>query len=154
MFGAGADERVFSPISFSLKKRLPWLQVNLVTAFLAAGVVALFEGVIARLSMLAVFLPVVAGQGGNAGAQSLAIVMRGLVMREIPRKRVGRLILKEGMLGAMTGTITGIVTALVAWGWYGNPWLGILVWHAGLSHPVPRQPHWSDVATDFDFRAN
>jgi magnesium transporter len=127
MFGAGADERVFSPISFSLKKRLPWLQVNLVTAFLAAGVVALFEGVIARLSMLAVFLPVVAGQGGNAGAQSLAIVMRGLVMREIPRKRVGRLILKEGMLGAMTGTITGIVTALVAWGWYGNPWLGLVV---------------------------
>jgi magnesium transporter len=88
MFGAGGDERAFSPITYSLRKRLPWLHVNLATAFLAAAVVALFEDIIARITVLAVFLPVVAGQGGNAGAQSLAIVMRGLVMREIPKSRV------------------------------------------------------------------
>jgi magnesium transporter len=127
MFGAGGDERVFSPILFSLKKRLPWLHVNLATAFLAAAVVAVFEDLIARLTVLAVFLPVVAGQGGNAGAQSLAVVMRGLVMREIPKDKVLKLVLKEGWLGAVSGAIIGIVTALVAWGWHGNPFLGIVI---------------------------
>ena len=96
MFGAGGDERTFSPVSFSLKQRLPWLHVNLATAFLAAAVVAMFEDVIAKITILAVFLPVVAGQGGNAGAQSLAVVMRGLVMREIPREKVRRLHSKRG----------------------------------------------------------
>lgn len=127
MFGAGGDERAFSPIGFSLRKRLPWLHVNLATAFLAAAVVNLFEGVIAKITILAVFLPVVAGQGGNAGAQSLAVVMRGLVMREIPRKRVGSLILKETGIGILNGCIIGVVTAAVAWLWHGNPFLGIVI---------------------------
>lgn len=127
MFGAGGDERAFSPIGYSLRKRLPWLHVNLATAFLAAAVVALFEDTIAKITVLAVFLPVVAGQGGNAGAQSLAIVMRGLVMREIPRDRVRRLVWKEGLLGLITGTVTGVVTALVAWAWHGNPFLGVVI---------------------------
>ncbi|MBA2882195.1 magnesium transporter [Desulfosalsimonas propionicica] len=127
MFGAGADERPFSPILFSLKKRLPWLHVNLATAFLAAAVVAMFEGLIARLTILAVFLPVVAGQGGNAGAQSLAVVMRGLVMREIPGNKVSKLILKEGALCAASGVVIGLVTAMVAWVWNGNPFLGLVI---------------------------
>ena len=127
MFGAGRDERVFSSIWFSLKKRLPWLHVNLATAFMAAAVVALFEGIIAKLTVLAVFLPVVAGQGGNAGAQSLAVVMRGIVMREIPKNKKTALILKEGKLGAMNGAIIGVVTALVAWIWYGSPYLGVVI---------------------------
>jgi len=127
MFGAGGDERTFSPMTYSLKKRLPWLHVNLATAFLAAAVVALFEGIIAKITVLAVFLPVVAGQGGNAGAQSLAIVMRGLVMREIPKDKVKRLVFKEGWLGTISGAVTGLVTALVAWAWHGNPWLGLVI---------------------------
>ncbi|MBE7504252.1 MAG: magnesium transporter [Verrucomicrobiales bacterium] len=127
MFGAGGDERSFSPIGYSLRKRLPWLHVNLATAFLAAGVVALFESTIAKITVLAVFLPVVAGQGGNAGAQSLAVVMRGLVMREIPKDKIRRLVLKEGWLGMISGWVTGIVTALVAWAWHGNPWLGLVI---------------------------
>lgn len=127
MFGAGGDERSFSPVRYSLKKRLPWLHVNLATAFLAAAVVALFEDLIAKITVLAVFLPVVAGQGGNAGAQSLAIVMRGLVMREIPKEKVKQLLLKESWLGAISGAVTGLVTALVAWAWHGNPWLGLVI---------------------------
>ncbi len=127
MFGVGGDERTFSPMRFSLKKRLPWLHVNLATAFLAAAVVALFEGVIAKLTILAVFLPVIAGQGGNAGAQSLAVVMRGLVMREIPKDKVRRLIFKEGGIGAINGAIIGVVTAIVAWTWHGNPYLGLVI---------------------------
>ena len=127
MFGAGGDERVFSTIFFSLKKRLPWLHINLATAFLAAAVVALFEGIIAKMTILAVFLPVVAGQGGNAGAQSLAVVMRGIVMREIPKDKFFQLVLKEGKIGAINGIVIGAVTALVAWMWYGNPYLGLVI---------------------------
>lgn len=127
MFGAGADERTSSPVLFSLKKRLPWLHVNLATAFLAAAVVAMFEDIIARITVLAVFLPVVAGQGGNAGAQSLAVVMRGLVVREIPRGKVFQLVLKEGWLGTINGAIIGVVTAGIAWLWHGNPYLGLVI---------------------------
>ncbi len=127
MVGVGRDEKTFSPIMIALKKRLFWLTVNLGTAFLAASVVAMFEGIIAKLTILAVFLPVIAGQGGNAGAQSLAVVMRGLVMREIPPKRVPELILKETKLGILNGFIIGLITAVIAWGWYGNPWLGVVI---------------------------
>jgi len=127
MFGAGGDEKAFSSISFSLRKRLPWLHVNLATAFMAAAVVAMFEGIIAKLTVLAVFLPVVAGQGGNAGAQSLAVVMRGIVMREIPRDKILPLIRKEALLGTINGVVIGIVTAVVAWVWHGNPYLGLVI---------------------------
>jgi magnesium transporter len=127
MFGVSAEERAFSPIGTSLCRRLPWLHVNLVTAFMAAGVVAMFEGIIAQMTALAIFLPVVAGQGGNAGAQSLAIVMRGLVMREIPKGKLCRLVLKEAWLGTITGSVTGVVTGLIAWAWQGNAVLGVVV---------------------------
>lgn len=110
-----------------MKKRLLWLTINLGTAFLAASVVSMLEGIIAKLTILAVFLPVIAGQGGNAGAQSLAVVMRGLVMREIPPKRISELILKETKLGALNGILIGFITAVIAWGWYGNPWLGLVI---------------------------
>jgi len=127
LFGVGKDERTFSPIGFSLRKRLPWLHVNLATAFLAASVVALFEGVIAKITILAVYLPVVAGQGGNAGAQSLALVMRGLVMREIPSQEVKRMLLKESIIGAINGVVIGLVTAAIAWLWNGNIYLGLVI---------------------------
>lgn len=127
MVGAGGDERTFSPVLFALKKRLPWLTVNLATAFLAASVVSLFEDIIAKITVLAVFLPVVAGQGGNAGAQSLAVVMRGLVMREIRPQQAWRLIAKESALGALNGGIIGLITAAVAWMWHGNPFLGVVI---------------------------
>ncbi len=127
MVGAGSDERAFSPIGFSLRKRLPWLHVNLVTAFMAAAVVAAFEGLIAQVTVLAVFLPVIAGQGGNAGAQSLAIVMRGIVMREVPKNKRRQLVLKETLLGVISGVIIGAITGLVAWLWYGNVMLGVVV---------------------------
>jgi magnesium transporter len=127
LFGVGKDERAFSPIALSLSKRLPWLHVNLATAFLAASVVSIFQDTIAKVTILAVYLPVVAGQGGNAGAQSLAVVMRGLVMREIPRQDARRLVIKEAKLGIINGVVIGIVTALIAWAWQGNPFLGLVI---------------------------
>ncbi len=127
MFGAGGDERPFSPVKFSLRMRLPWLYINLATAFLAGSVVALFESTIAKITVLAVYLPIVAGQGGNAGAQSLAVVMRGLVMREIPAKRAWQLTLKEFWIGVVNGIAIGLATALIAWFWHKNPMLGLVV---------------------------
>jgi len=127
MVGAGVDERAFSPLPYSLRKRLPWLLVNLATAFLAAAVVGLFEDVIAKITILAVFLPVVAGQGGNAGAQSLAVVIRGIALRQVPRSQGMRLAMKETALGVLNGVVIGVVTALVAWWWHGNPFLGVVI---------------------------
>lgn len=136
MFGAGGDERPFSPVTFSVRKRLPWLHVNLATAFLASAVVALFEGVIARVTVLAVLLPIVAGQGGNAGAQSLAVVMRGLVLREIPPGRVLALLRKETLVGLGNGLVIGSVTALACWLWQGNATLGLVIGLAMLANLV------------------
>lgn len=127
LFGGGGDETVSSPILFSLRQRLPWLHGNLLTAFLAAAVVGLFEDVIAKITVLAMFLPVVAGQGGNAGAQSLAVVMRGLVMREIPTSRYRSLLFKESVVGLINGAVIGLVTGLIAWVWQSNFYLGVVI---------------------------
>jgi magnesium transporter len=83
MVGVSREERALSSVGFAVRKRLPWLQINLATAFLAAAVVGLFEDTIATFTALAVLLPVVAGQSGNTGAQSLAVTMRGLTLHEI-----------------------------------------------------------------------
>lgn len=127
MFGAGGDEQVFSPLFFSLRKRLPWLQVNLATAFLAAAVVGFFENTIARITALAVFLPVVAGQGGNTGAQTLAVVIRGLALGEVERGVAGRVVFKEACLGILNGISVGLVTAGIAYLWEGNPFFGLVI---------------------------
>lgn len=127
MFGASGDERAFSSIAFAIRTRLPWLHVNLMTAFLAAYVVSLFEDLIAKITVLAVYLPVVAGEGGNAGAQSLAVVMRGIVMREIPKQKAKQLIFKETAVGLVNGLVIGSVTGLVAWIWQGSPILGLVI---------------------------
>src|ERR671912_674108 len=81
--GVAGDERAFTPAGESLRKRLPWLGVNLVTAFLAASVVALFEGTISQITALAVFMPIVAGMGGNAATQTLTVIVRGIALGEL-----------------------------------------------------------------------
>jgi len=115
--GAGADERALSPVSMVVKSRLPWLLVNLLTAFMAAAVVGLFEETIAQVAALAVLLPVVAGQGGNAGAQSLAVVIRGLALREIITGVRKQVILKELTAGMINGVGTAVVAALAVFAW-------------------------------------
>jgi magnesium transporter len=127
IFGVDSNERPFSSTLYSLKKRLPWLNINLATAFLAGSVVALFESTIAKITVLAVFLPIVASQGGNGGAQSLAVVMRGLAMREISKRDFPKLLWKEVKLGVVNGIITGFITALIAYAWQGNAMLGVVV---------------------------
>jgi len=120
MVGASRDERALSNPLFAIRKRLPWLQINLLTAFLAAAVVGLFEGTIAKFTALAVLLPVVAGQSGNAGAQALAVTMRGLVLREISLRHWPRMVGKEAFVGLTNGVAVAATTALGVYFWSGS----------------------------------
>jgi magnesium transporter len=117
MVGGSAEERALSRPWVGVKGRLPWLHINLVTAFLAASVVGLFQDTIARFTALAVLLPVVAGQSGNAGAQALAVTMRGLALREIGVSHGPRVLLKEMSVGFINGLVIAMVTALSVFIW-------------------------------------
>lgn len=117
MVGVGKEERALSTIPFSVRQRLPWLQINLATAFFAAAVVGLFEDTIAKYTALAVLLPVVAGQSGNSGMQALAVTMRGLALREIRINAWPRLIVKEAGVGILNGLAVGATTMLGVFFW-------------------------------------
>jgi magnesium transporter len=118
---------VFTSWSESLRKRLPWLQVNLVTAFVAASVVAIFEGAIDRWSALAVFMPVVAGMGGNAATQTLTVIVRGIALGELTWANSRKALLKEAAVGIANGFACGMVAAIVVWIWKGSPALGAVI---------------------------
>jgi magnesium transporter len=123
MVGVSREERALSSAFFAVRKRLPWLQINLATAFLAAAVVGLFENTIAQVTALAVLLPVVAGQSGNTGAQALAVTMRGLALREISVRHWLRMARKELAVGALNGIAVALVTSLGVLAWSGSPGL-------------------------------
>jgi magnesium transporter len=125
--GVSSDDRIFSSPFESLRKRLPWLQVNLVTAFLAASVVALFEGTIVRWSVLAVFMPVVAGMGGNAAMQTLTVIVRGIALGELTWANSRKALLKEAIVGIGNGIGCGVVAALIVWIWKGDGTLGLII---------------------------
>jgi len=122
--GVAGDDRVFSTARESLRKRVPWLQVNLVTAFIAASVVAIFEGRIKSVPALAVFMPVVAGMGGNAATQTLTVIVRGIALGELTWANSRKALFKEAAVGIGNGVACGVVGALVVWLWKGNIWLG------------------------------
>jgi magnesium transporter len=129
MVGVEREERLSTPWLRSLRFRHPWLQLNLLTAFVAAAVVGAFQGTIDRLVVLAVFLPVLAGQSGNTGCQALAVTLRGLTLGELRDGGGRRLVLKEALLGLLNGVLVGLTAAV---GMYvvaraqGSPDAGIL----------------------------
>ena len=125
--GVSGDERVFSPAGESLRKRLPWLGVNLGTAFLAAGVVSLFTNTIDALPVLAVFMPIVAGMGGNAATQTLTVIVRGIALGELTFANSRKALLKEASVGIGNGVVLGLVAATVAWLTRGDPILGMVL---------------------------
>ena len=125
--GVAGDDRVFSSALESLRKRVPWLEVNLITAFLAASVVALFEGRIKDLPVLAVFMPVVAGMGGNAATQTLTVIVRGIALGELTWANSRQALLKEAAVGIGNGIACGIVGALIVWLWKGDLVLGLIL---------------------------
>jgi magnesium transporter len=112
MVGVEREERVNTPLLRSLKFRHPWLQFNLLTAFIAAAVVGLFEGTIDNIVVLAVFLPVLAGQSGNTGCQALAVSLRGLTLGELKAGRENQFLVKEAALGLANGAMVGITAGL------------------------------------------
>ncbi|RYG66170.1 magnesium transporter, partial [bacterium] len=113
-FGAGAEERLASPWSFSFRKRVWWLVVNLGTAFIAAAVIRSFESTLQQLVILAAYMPIVAGTGGNASAQAMAVAVRGLAMGRVDRKLMRHVLLREVRVGMLTGTTIGLLTAAIA----------------------------------------
>jgi magnesium transporter len=127
MVGLSGEERVRTPWRKSMACRLPWLCINLATAFLAGGVVGLFEKTIAAWSALAIFLPIIAGQGGNAGTQTLTVIIRDMALGELTPGDGRRALLKETLLGLGNGLVIGLVVGLVSWFWKGSALLGIVV---------------------------
>jgi magnesium transporter len=112
MVGVEREERLATPWTRSLKFRHPWLQLNLLTAFVAAAVVGIFENTLDRIVILAVFLPVLAGQSGNTGCQALAVTLRGITLGELTPERVRTLVGKEALLGLCNGALVGITAGL------------------------------------------
>ncbi len=133
---AGLDEedRVFSPIRTSVRKRIPWTAINLGTAFLSASVVGLFEGTIAQNATLAVFMPVVAGLGGNVGSQTLTVITRGIALGEFEFERTFRVILKNMVIGMTLGTCVGLLAAIIAWLWKSDPSIGLVLFLAMIAN--------------------
>jgi magnesium transporter len=136
MQGVDREERVSTPWLRSLRFRHPWLQLNLLTAFIAAAVVGVFQDTLDRIIVLAAFLPVLAGQSGNTGCQALAVTLRGLTLGELKTHSLASQIGKEALLGFGNGVLIGIVAGAGMWyyaasqGLQNAPLLGAIVWGA------------------------
>lgn len=130
------DSEIYSPIPEAVRNRLPWLVVNLGTAFMASAVVSLFEGTIAQAAVLAAFMPIVAGQGGNAGTQTMTIMVRSLALKEIEPRDTLWALWHEARVGIINGLTVGVLVALIAWFWQGNPYLGLVIGLAMLGNLI------------------
>jgi magnesium transporter len=112
MVGVEREERLATPLLRSFKFRHPWLQINLLTVFICAAVVGMFQDTIDKIVVLAMFLPVLGGQSGNLGCQSLAVVLRGMTLGELRGMRIVSLLGKEALLGLMNGIVTGALAGV------------------------------------------
>lgn len=124
---ADSDLDVFSPVRMMITRRLPWLYVNIGTAFLAAFVISRFEATIAKIAVLAVFQSVVAGLGGNAATQALAIMVRGLALKQLEFRHVWKALGRELIIGMLHGLAIGLAVAGIVYLWRGNPLLGLII---------------------------
>ncbi len=125
--GVSKDETFYSPVSSSIKKRLPWLLVNLITAFIASSMVNIFSDIIAQVVVLAAVMPIIAGLGGNAGAQTLSVVIRSIALGEIELKEDWKYVFKEAALGIVQGLSIGLVAGLALSIRYNNMYLGVII---------------------------
>lgn len=124
--GVNREERVDSNIKESFSSRIPWLIINLLTAVLAAAVVNIFEGTIAQVVALATVMPIVTGMGGNAGTQTLTIVVRGLSLGDLTHENAVRILVKEFIVGILSGIVIGAFVAIGAMMMEGNPIFGVV----------------------------
>lgn len=125
--GLGEDDTVFNNTTDSVKKRLPWLYLNLLTALASVLVIGFFEDTIKIMVALVFFMPVVAGLGGNAGSQALTLIVRGMALGEITFENARRALLRQVAVGIVNGVAVGIIIGLIAWLWKGIPVLGLVL---------------------------
>jgi magnesium transporter len=125
--GLSEDESIHSPFLFSLGRRLPWLLVNLLTAFAAAGVVGAFRGTLEAVVAVAVLQSIVPGQGGNAGIQTLTLTVRALALGDLDWRNSRRVFIKELGVGLANGALVGVFVGLVVALWFRNGWLGAII---------------------------
>lgn len=125
--GIDEGEKVDGTLKESVRSRLPWLIVNLVTAILASAVVGMFEGTIEAVVSLATFMPIVTGMGGNAGTQTLTIIVRGLALGELNFKNMKKVFFKEVGVGLLTGIVIGLIIGVLGFIWEGNFIFGIII---------------------------
>jgi len=134
--GLKEDEDIFAPVAKTSRNRTVWLAVNLVTALLGSWVIGLFEGSIQQLVALAVLMPIVASMGGNAGTQTLTVVIRGMSVGTISRGNMITVLKKETMVGVLNGLIWAIVIAFVSTLWFQNIFLGLVIAAAMIANLV------------------
>jgi magnesium transporter len=125
--GLDEEEDLFSPVPRAWRRRLVWLTVNLGTAFLASSVVGQFQGTIDQIVALAVLMPIVAGMGGNAGTQVLALMVRGLALGQVGASNVQTLLWKELRVAAMNGLMLGGIVGIATWAWFRDPMLALVI---------------------------
>ena len=125
--GVGDESSLSDTVLETARQRLPWLFVNLMTAILASGVIALFEGTIERLVALAVLMPIVASMGGNAGTQTLTVAVRALATKSLTESNVWRVVRREAVVGLFNGLAFAVVMGAVAWVWFGQVELGLVI---------------------------
>ena len=128
--GLDEDEDLFSPVWRAMRRRLIWLSINLGTAFLAASVVGQFEGTIDKLVALAVLMPIVAGMGGNAGTQVLALMVRGLALGQVGASNIRTLMWKEARVALLNGIVLGTILALIVLLWFHSIGLSLVIFVA------------------------
>jgi magnesium transporter len=131
-----ADLTVHSPVHISVRRRLPWLLVNLLTALFASWVISRFESTIARVAILAAFQSVVAGMGGNAATQTLAIMVRSIALGHVRLRDASGPLLREMATGLINGIVVGVAAGLGLYLWKGNPWLGMILGLATMGNLV------------------
>jgi magnesium transporter len=125
--GLGHDDTIFNRTTESVKKRLPWLYLNLITALTSVLVIGFFEDTIKMMVALVFFMPVIAGLGGNAGGQTLALIIRGIALGEITFENAKRVLLRQVAVGITNGIAVGFIIAIIAWLWKGIPLLGLII---------------------------
>jgi magnesium transporter len=125
--GLDAEDDIFAPIVTSTRRRALWLGINLVTAFIAAWVIGLFEETIDQIVALAVLMPVVASMGGIAGGQTLTLTIRGLALGQVTSRNSRWLLGKELAVGALNGALWAVVVGLVAYAWFRNVEIGLII---------------------------
>lgn len=125
--GVGEESSIADSVVETARQRVPWLAVNILTALMAASVIALFEASIAKIVALAVLMPIVASMGGNAGTQTLTVVVRGLATKSLTSANTLRVIRREMTVGLLNGAIFALVMGAVTWLWFGDPRLSLVI---------------------------